>query len=85
MLVGFSPAQWAFMHSLNLLFQYWIHTERIDRMPRWFEFVFNTPRTTGSTTAPTRSTSTRNYGGILIVWDRMFGTLWRSGTKSSTG
>ena len=29
--------------SWNLLYQFWIHTERISRMPRWFEFVFNTP------------------------------------------
>ena len=43
MLVGFTPAQWALMHSINLLFQYWIHTERIRTLPRWFEFTFNTP------------------------------------------
>ena len=29
--------------SWNLIYQFWIHTERIDKMPRWFEAVFNTP------------------------------------------
>jgi sterol desaturase/sphingolipid hydroxylase (fatty acid hydroxylase superfamily) len=60
-LLGFTPGQWAFVHATNLLYQYWIHTERIRRMPVWFEFVFNYLDS--------------NYGGILIVWDRVFGSF----------
>lgn len=75
MLVGFTPAQWAFMHSLNLLFQYWIHTERIDRMPRWFEFVFNTPSHHRVHHGANPEYLDTNYGGILIVFDRVFGSF----------
>lgn len=79
MLLGFTPAQWAFMHSINLLFQYWIHTERIDRMPRWFEFTFNTPSHHRVHHGANPQYIDTNYGGILIVWDRMFGSFVAEG------
>ncbi len=72
MLVGFTPAQWAFAYSLNLIYQYWIHTERIDRMPRWFEFTFNTPSHHRVHHGSNPAYLDSNYGGILIIWDRMF-------------
>ena len=75
MLVGFTPAQWAFMHSINLLFQYWIHTERISRMPGWFEFVFNTPSHHRVHHGANPEYLDTNYGGILIVFDRLFGSF----------
>lgn len=75
MLVGFTPAQWAFAYSLNLIYQYWIHTERIDRMPRWFEYVFNTPSHHRVHHGSNSQYLDSNYGGILIVWDRMFGSF----------
>ena len=75
MLVGFTPAQWAFIHSINLLYQYWIHTERIDRMPRWFEFTLNTPSHHRVHHGSNPQYLDTNYGGILIVWDRMFGSF----------
>lgn len=48
--LGVHPAALAFCSSANLVYQFWIHTERIDKLPRPFEYVFNTPRTTASTT-----------------------------------
>ena len=75
MLLGFTPAQWAFVHSINLLSQYWIHTERIDRMPRSFEFAFNTPSHHRVHHGSNPEYLDSNYGGILIVWDRMFGSF----------
>lgn len=42
-LIGFPPAMVFFVAGLNLIYQFWIHTEVIDRMPRWFEAVMNTP------------------------------------------
>lgn len=50
--LGVHPAALAFCSSANLVYQFWIHTERIDKLPRWFEFVFNTPPTTVSTMPP---------------------------------
>lgn len=74
-LAGTHPAVLAFCGSLNLVYQFWIHTERIDRMPRWFEAVFNTPSHHRVHHASQGSYLDRNFGGILIVWDRLFGTF----------
>ncbi|MCN9244565.1 sterol desaturase family protein [Streptomyces sp. RY43-2] len=70
--VGVHPAVVAFTSSVNLVYQFWIHTERIDRMPRWFEFVFNTPSHHRVHHASQGGYLDRNFGGILIVWDRLF-------------
>ena len=64
-------ASWA----LNLLYQFWIHTELIDRMPRWFEAVFNTPSHHRVHHGKNQQYLDRNYAGVLIVWDRWFGTF----------
>ncbi|MER7171180.1 sterol desaturase family protein [Streptomyces mesophilus] len=72
---GVHPAALAFCSSANLVYQFWIHTERIDRMPRWYEFVFNTPSHHRVHHASQGGYLDRNFGGILIVWDRMFGSF----------
>jgi len=41
-LLGFHPAMIMLQMSISLLYQFWIHTEAIDKMPRWFEAIFNT-------------------------------------------
>ncbi|MGN9774500.1 sterol desaturase family protein [Micromonospora sp. H33] len=74
-LAGVHPAVLAFCGSVNLLYQFWIHTERIDRLPRWYEFVFNTPSHHRVHHASQGGYLDRNFGGILIVWDRLFGTF----------
>ncbi|MDF2256044.1 sterol desaturase family protein [Streptantibioticus ferralitis] len=73
--VGVHPAVLAFCSSLNLVYQFWIHTERIDKMPRWFEFVFNTPSHHRVHHASQGNYLDRNYGGVLIIWDRLFGSF----------
>jgi sterol desaturase/sphingolipid hydroxylase (fatty acid hydroxylase superfamily) len=72
---GVPPYLLAFAQSLNLLYQFWIHTERIDRLPRWFEAVLNTPSHHRVHHASNGSYLDRNFGGILIVWDRLFGSF----------
>ncbi|CAL9405840.1 sterol desaturase family protein [Streptomyces sp. enrichment culture] len=74
-LLGVHPAALAFCSSANLVYQFWIHTERIDKMPRWFEFVFNTPSHHRVHHASQGGYLDRNFGGILIVWDRLFGSF----------
>lgn len=74
-LAGMHPALLAFCGSVNLVYQFWIHTERIDRLPRWFEALFNTPSHHRVHHASQGSYLDRNFGGILIVWDRLFGTF----------
>ena len=61
--------------QLNLLYQYWIHTEAIDRLPRPIEAVFNTPSHHRVHHGSNPQYLDRNYGGILIVWDKLFGTF----------
>ncbi|BCJ71287.1 C-5 sterol desaturase [Catellatospora sp. IY07-71] len=73
--VGVDPLIVGFCGGINLLYQFWIHTERIDRMWRPFEFVFNTPSHHRVHHASQGSYLDRNYGGILIIWDRMFGSF----------
>jgi len=73
--LGFSPAMIAIQKGISLVYQYWIHTETIRRMPRWFEAVFNTPSHHRVHHARNPRYLDRNYAGILIVWDRLFGTF----------
>jgi sterol desaturase/sphingolipid hydroxylase (fatty acid hydroxylase superfamily) len=68
---------WAFttMHGINLIYQFWIHTKTIDRMPAWFEYIFNTPSHHRVHHGVNEQYLDRNYGGIFIIFDRMFGTF----------
>ena len=61
--------------QINLLYQYWIHTEAIDRLPKPIEAVFNTPSHHRVHHGANPQYLDKNYGGILIVWDKLFGTF----------
>ncbi len=74
-LIGFHPAMLAICAGFNLIYQFWIHTEAIGRMPRWFEAVMNTPSHHRVHHATNPRYLDRNYAGVFIVWDRMFGTF----------
>ena len=74
-LIGFPPALVFFCVGLNLIYQFWIHTEVIGRMPRWFEAVMNTPSHHRVHHAVNPRYLDRNYAGVFIIWDRMFGTF----------
>ena len=63
------------MGGLNLVYQFWIHTEMIRRMPRWFEAVMNTPSHHRVHHAINPRYLDSNYAGVFIVWDKMFGTF----------
>jgi sterol desaturase/sphingolipid hydroxylase (fatty acid hydroxylase superfamily) len=73
-LLGFPPWMIILEHSFNLFYQFWIHTESIKRMPRWFEAVMNTPSHHRVHHASNPRYLDRNYAGILIIWDKIFGT-----------
>ncbi len=74
-ILGISPEQFVLAGGLNLLYQFWIHTEHINRLPRWFEFVLNTPSHHRVHHGRDPKYLDKNYGGILIIWDRIFGTF----------
>lgn len=73
--LGVHPLLLGFVGSLNLLYQYWVHTEAIRRLPKWFEAVFNTPSHHRVHHGTNPQYLDSNYAGILIIWDKVFGTF----------
>ena len=73
--VGFEPWMVLLAQAWSLIYQFWIHTERIRKLPRPLEFVLNTPSHHRVHHGINEQYLDRNYGGILIIWDRMFGTF----------
>ncbi|CUI09525.1 sterol desaturase family protein [Massilia antarctica] len=71
--IGFSPRIVAATLALNLLYQFWIHATWIPRLG-WLEYVFNTPSAHRVHHAANLEYLDANYGGVLIVFDRLFGT-----------
>lgn len=74
-LLGFHPAFLAFVYGFNLVYQFWIHTETIGRLPNWFEAVMNTPSHHRVHHAVNPRYLDANYAGTLIIWDKLFGTF----------
>lgn len=72
-LLGFSPEQVALGMVLNLAFQFFLHTESIGRIPV-LEGWLNTPSAHRVHHGSNEAYIDRNYGGILMIWDRLFGT-----------
>jgi sterol desaturase/sphingolipid hydroxylase (fatty acid hydroxylase superfamily) len=75
-LIGFPPEMVLMFSAISLVYQFWIHTEAIDRMGP-FEWVFNTPSHHRVHHATNPKYLDANYAGVLIVWDRLFGTFVR--------
>ena len=73
--IGFHPYIIFFAGGLNLLYQFWIHTETINKMPAWFEAVFNTPSHHRVHHATNPRYLDSNYAGVFITWDKLFGTF----------
>ena len=74
-LLGIPPWMVFTSFSINLVYQFWIHTEHIGTLPRPIEFLFNTPSHHRVHHGMDQLYLDRNYGGILIIWDRIFGTF----------
>lgn len=74
-LLGFHPAVIAFVYGFNLIYQFWIHTEAIGKLPRPIEYIFNTPSHHRVHHATNPRYLDANYAGTLIIWDRMFSTF----------
>jgi sterol desaturase/sphingolipid hydroxylase (fatty acid hydroxylase superfamily) len=72
--LGFDPLLLVTAHGVNLIYQFWIHTELVDRLGP-LEWVFNTPSHHRVHHGANVQYLDRNYGGILILWDRLFGTF----------
>jgi sterol desaturase/sphingolipid hydroxylase (fatty acid hydroxylase superfamily) len=84
-LLGFPPWMILMQQSISLIYQFWIHTERIKKMPRWFEAIFNTPAHHRVHHGANQQYLDKNYAGILIIWDRLFGTFEPEGERVRYG
>jgi sterol desaturase/sphingolipid hydroxylase (fatty acid hydroxylase superfamily) len=73
--LGFSPLAVLAASTLNTLYQFWIHTRSIGKLPRWVEAWLNTPSHHRVHHGVNPKYIDKNYGGIFIVWDRLFGTF----------
>lgn len=72
-LIGFQPWMILAMMSISLAYQFWVHTEGIRRLGP-LEWIFSTPSAHRVHHASNVIYLDRNHGGILIIWDRLFGT-----------
>ncbi len=79
-LIGFSPFQAIVGLILVAQFQTWIHTERIGKLG-WLDKIFNTPSVHRVHHGSNKKYLDKNYGGFLIIWDRIFGTYQKEEEK----
>ena len=74
-LLGFHPGIVLFVGGLNLVYQFWIHTEAITKLPKWVEAVMNTPSHHRVHHGRNARYLDANYAGVFIIWDKLFGTF----------
>jgi hypothetical protein len=73
-IIGFDPVWFVIIGALNTVYQFWIHTEQINKMG-WFGSVFNTPSHHRVHHGRNPKYIDKNHAGSLIIWDKMFGTF----------
>lgn len=73
-ILGVEPQQFVVAGLVVLLYQFWIHTEHIGKLG-WFDRVFSSPSNHRVHHAVNDAYLDKNYGGMLVIWDRMFGTF----------
>ncbi|MDZ7716719.1 MAG: sterol desaturase family protein [Balneolaceae bacterium] len=82
--LGFQPVQFVLVAGLNLLYQFWIHTEHIDKLG-WFEKIMNTPSHHRVHHGRDPKYIDQNYAGVFIIWDKMFGTFTEEEERPTYG
>jgi sterol desaturase/sphingolipid hydroxylase (fatty acid hydroxylase superfamily) len=84
-LVGFHPLWILFMQQISLIYQFWIHTETVQTLPKPFEYILNTPSHHRVHHGSDIKYLDKNHGGILIIWDRLFGTFQKEEERPNYG
>jgi sterol desaturase/sphingolipid hydroxylase (fatty acid hydroxylase superfamily) len=74
-LLGFPVESYLIIDALNRTYQFWVHTRTIKKLPNWFEAVFVTPSHHRVHHAMNPEYIDKNYGGVFIIWDKLFGTF----------
>lgn len=72
--LGVSPEQFGIAGLIVLIYQFWIHTEHVGKLG-WFDKVFSSPSNHRVHHAVNDQYLDKNYGGMLVIWDRLFGTF----------
>jgi alkylglycerol monooxygenase len=73
-LIGVPPLLFGIVALVDLLYQFWVHTEQVGKLG-WFDRVFCSPSNHRVHHAVNDEYLDKNYGGILVLWDRWFGTF----------
>jgi sterol desaturase/sphingolipid hydroxylase (fatty acid hydroxylase superfamily) len=74
-LMGFDPVLFFICHQIEVLYQFWIHTEYIRKLPAPIEYIFVTPSHHRVHHSTNDQYLDKNFGSTLIIWDRIFGTF----------
>ena len=82
--LGFRPEMVMVAESAIFLYNFWLHTQMIGKLG-WFEYIFNTPSHHRVHHGKDSKYIDKNYGGILIIWDRMFGTFQGEAERPTYG
>jgi len=83
-LAGVPPLVFGIVALVNLLYQFWVHTEQVGKLG-WFDRVFCSPSNHRVHRAVNDAYLDKNFGGILMVWDRLFGSFHEEGEKCVYG
>ena len=73
-IAGVPPLVFGIVALIDLLYQFWVHTEQVGKLG-WFDRVFCSPSNHRVHHAVNDPYIDRNYGGLLVIWDRMFGSF----------
>jgi len=74
-LMGFDPVLFFICHQIEVLYQFWIHTEYIRKLPAPIEYIFTTPSHHRVHHSKNEKYIDKNFGSTFIIWDRLFGTF----------
>jgi sterol desaturase/sphingolipid hydroxylase (fatty acid hydroxylase superfamily) len=83
--LGVPPAVVFFLYAVDLSYQYFVHTESVGKLPSWYEYWFDTPSNHRVHHGRNSQYIDKNYGGVLICFDRWFGTFEPEGEKVEYG
>lgn len=83
-IIGFDPLHFVLVSAYITLYQFWIHTELINKMG-WFEYIFNTPSHHRVHHGRNPKYIDKNHAGTLIIWDKMFGTFQKEEERPTYG
>ncbi len=84
-LLGFDPFVFFICNQIAVLYQFWLHTELIKKLPKPIEFFFTTPSHHRVHHGRDDKYMDKNYGSTFIIFDRMFGTFYPEEEKPDYG